>query len=362
MQLVTHWFRRNFSDPQIVFLAVSLLVILVVILTLGQMLTPVLASIVIAYLLDGLVEFLQRRGLPRFVSVLIVFIAFMLFTASLVLGVLPMVSRQITELVQQLPNMLSQGQNALLQLPERYPELITVDQINDLIIAIRIEIANYGQRMLSLSLSSVVGLITFIVYVVLMPLLVFFFLKDKELIFEWFQRYLPRHRGIAGTVWRDVDVQISNYVRGKFWEILVIWAVSFATFTLFGLNYAMLLALLVGLSVIIPYIGASVVTLPVVLIAWFQWGSGPEFMWLIFAYFIIQTIDGNVLVPLLFSEVVNLHPVAIIVAILVFGGLWGFWGVFFAIPLATLVQAILCAWPDTSETAAAVDLSKSAVE
>jgi putative permease len=107
----------------------------------------------------------------------------------------------------------------------------------------------------------------------------------------------------------------------------------------------MLLALLVGLSVIIPYIGASVVTVPVVLIAWFQWGWGAQFVWLTAAYLIIQMLDGNVLVPLLFSEVVNLHPVAIIVAILVFGGLWGFWGVFFAIPLATVVQAILTAWP-----------------
>jgi putative permease len=117
------------------------------------------------------------------------------------------------------------------------------------------------------------------------------------------------------------------------------------TFSAFGLNYAMLLGVLVGLSVIIPYIGATVVTVPVLIIAWFQWGWTVDFAWLSVAYFVIQALDGNVLVPLLFSEVVNLHPVAIIVAILVFGGLWGFWGVFFAIPLATLVQAVLTAWP-----------------
>ena len=68
-------------------------------------------------------------------------------------------------------------------------------------------------------------------------------------------------------------------------------------------------------------------------------------MWLMLAYLIIQALDGNVLVPLLFSEVVNLHPVAIIFAVLVFGGLWGFWGVFFAIPLATLFKAVVTAWP-----------------
>jgi len=81
------------------------------------------------------------------------------------------------------------------------------------------------------------------------------------------------------------------------------------------------------------------------MIAYFQWGWSDSFLWLMVVYGIIQALDGNVLVPLLFSEVVNLHPVAIIVAVLVFGGIWGFWGVFFAIPLATLFKAVLTAWP-----------------
>ena len=116
-------------------------------------------------------------------------------------------------------------------------------------------------------------------------------------------------------------------------------------FVAFGLNYAALLALLVGLSVVVPYIGAVVVTVPVALIGLFQWGWGDQFIWMIVVYGIIQALDGNVLVPLLFSEAVNLHPVAIICAVLLFGGLWGFWGVFFAIPLATLFKAVLYAWP-----------------
>lgn len=112
-----------------------------------------------------------------------------------------------------------------------------------------------------------------------------------------------------------------------------------------NLNYAPLLAVLVGLSVIIPYVGAVLVTFPIIIIAYFQWGIGQEFFWTVGMYTLIQVLDGNVLVPLLFSEAVNLHPVAIIMAVLVFGGLWGFWGVFFAIPLATLVKALLSAWP-----------------
>ena len=100
-----------------------------------------------------------------------------------------------------------------------------------------------------------------------------------------------------------------------------------------------------GLSVLIPYVGAAVVTIPVALVAFFQWGWNGEFFYLILVYGIIQALDGNVLVPLLFSEAVNLHPVAIILAVLVFGGFWGLWGVFFAIPLATLIKALLQSWP-----------------
>ncbi len=111
------------------------------------------------------------------------------------------------------------------------------------------------------------------------------------------------------------------------------------------MNYAALLGLLVGLSVIIPYIGAALVTLPVVLVAFFQWGVGTEFFYVFGVYVIIQALDGNLLVPLLFSEAVDLHPVAIIIAVLFFGGIWGVWGVFFAIPLATLIKAIIDAWP-----------------
>jgi putative permease len=111
------------------------------------------------------------------------------------------------------------------------------------------------------------------------------------------------------------------------------------------LGYAALLSLLVGLSVLIPYIGAAVVTIPVALVGFFQWGWTNDFFTLVIVYGVIQALDGNVLVPLLFSEAVNLHPIAIILGVLVFGGIWGLWGVFFAIPLTTLIKALLQSWP-----------------
>ncbi len=345
MNIVASWFKRTLSDPQVVFLALLLVALFAVVLIMGNMLAPVLASIVIAYLLEGLVGHLQRRGLSRLAGVLVVYLLFLIFVTLVLLGVMPLLSRQVTDLVQQLPNMVSDGTRVLMDLPERYPELVSAGQVDQIIASIRSEVVAFGQQVLSWSLASVRSIIEIMVYLILIPILVFFFMKDKDLMINWFVRRLPHYHGIAGNVWKDVDRQISNYIRGKAWEILIVWGVSYATFYAFGLKYSMLLSLLVGLSVIIPYIGAVVVTVPLLLVAWFQWGWSSSFAWLGIAYAIIQAIDGNVLVPLIFSEVVNLHPVAIIVAILVFGGLWGFWGVFFAIPLATLVQSILTAWP-----------------
>ena len=189
------------------------------------------------------------------------------------------------------------------------------------------------------------------IYLFLVPMMIFFFLKDKALLIDWFLQFMPKQRHLTVRVWEEVDTQIGNYVRGKFSEIFILWFVSFATFAGIGLNYAMLLAVLMGIQVIIPYIGATLITFPVLGVAYFQWGlSGDQFMYLVIAYSIIQALDGVVLVPVLFSEAVNLHAIAIIVAILFFGGVWGFWGVFFAIPLATVVKAVLTAWPRLGDT------------
>ncbi len=345
MRLITDWFKRTFSDPQIVFLTLALIIGFAVVLTMGDMLAPVLASAVIAYLLEGLVVLLEDRGMPRLLSVTLVFSVFVLFVTLVLFGLMPLLSRQVTGLLQQLPYMINEGQKVLMALPERFPDVISPQQAEELLGGIRSEIGSYGQDVLSVSISSVVSVLTLLVYLILMPLLVFFFLKDKDIILRWMSGLLPGERGLASRVWLEVDRQIANYVRGKFWEIIIVWAASYLAFSYFGLQYAMLLAVVVGLSVVVPYVGATVVTFPVVLVAWFQWGWGHDFIWVTVAYLVIQALDGNVLVPLLFGEVVNLHPIAIIVAILVFGGLWGFWGVFFAIPLATLVNAVLRAWP-----------------
>lgn len=350
MQPITDWFKRQAANPQIVYLALVLLGSLLVVVYIGNMLAPVLAGIVIAYLLEGLTQKLVRIKIPRVLAVWLVFCAFLLFVVALVFGLLPMLYSQMTEMVQQIPAILSLGQSALMTLPQKYPELFSAAQVQEIISAARAQLTELGQAVVATSLANAASLISLLIYLIILPILIFFFLHDKQRILKWCGTFQPRNNKLAQRVWHDVDLQIGNYIRGKFWEILIVWAVTFVVFKIFGLQFAMLLAVLVGLSVLIPYVGAAVVTIPVTAIAWFQWGWSGDFIYVVVAYLIIQALDGNLLVPLLFSEVVNLHPVAIIVAILFFGGLWGIWGIFFAIPLATLVHSIFIALPEAAES------------
>ncbi len=346
LDIFQQWYRRHFTDPQTVIFAFILIVGVALVLVLNTHLMPILIAIVIAYLAEGMVVWMKRINLGRTVAasfVTALMVAAILLTFFVLL---PLLSKQITELFRQMPLMLSKGQQLLLQLPEQYPDYVSAKQIEELLTLARTELTQMGQRVVSLSLASVVGVITFLVYMILLPLMVFFFLKDKDMILTWLADFLPEERRLLRTVWAELDIKIASYVRGKFIEVLIIWAASFVAFAFMGLDFAMLLSLAVGLSVIIPYVGATVVTIPVALIAFFQWGFSSQFGWLMAIYAFIQFLDGNLLVPLLFSEVVNLHPVAIIVAVVFFGSLWGIWGVFFAIPLATLIQAIIKAWPN----------------
>ena len=351
MEQITNWLKQQISNPQIVFLSVFLVCILLVVLYAGHMLAPALAGIVIAYLLDGIIKFMSKAKLPRTFSVLFVFTCFMMFLLLIIFGLIPILYNQFTDMVQQIPNIVSSGQAAVLALPERYPDLFSVQQANEMLAVIRTDLTDLGQKIVTNSISGAASIITVMIYVVLLPILIFFFLRDKNRIIDWFSEYLPSNNQLAVQVWKEVDVQIGNYIRGKFWEILIVWAATFLVFIYLDFQYAMLLSVLVGLSVLIPYVGAAIVTIPVVIIAWFQWGWGSDFATLVVAYLVVQALDGNLLVPLLFSEVVNLHPVAIIIAVLFFGGLWGVWGIFFAIPLATVVQAILRAWPKADDVA-----------
>ena len=346
IEMFKSWYNRRFTDPQAMGLAAILLFGFVSIYFFSDLIAPLLVAIVLAYLLEWPVRLLNEKlKCPRLVAAMLVLGSFISLVVVVVLVVIPNLWAQLANLLSDLPHMFNRFNEWFLSLPERYPELIDAQTVESIFGTVKEKILNLGESALKLSLASIMNLVTLGIYAFLVPLMVFFLLKDKRQLIEGVSRFLPRNRTLASKVWVEMQQQIANYIRGKLVEILVVTAVTYAIFLTFGLNYPLLLAVAVGFSVLVPYIGAVLVTIPVVLVAIFQFGDTHTFWYILIAFVVSQLLDGNLLVPFLFSEVVNLHPLIIIIAVLIFGGLWGFWGVFFAIPLATLVKAVVNAWP-----------------
>ncbi|WP_372747392.1 AI-2E family transporter [Litorivivens sp.] len=360
LRIIRNWIDRLFAEEETVVLLLLLLVGLLLIVTLGNVLAPVIASLVFAFMMQGMIATLVAWRAPRWLAITLAYLLFMGLFFGFIFGLMPLVWKQLTSLIQELPVLLRELQKTLMQWPER-SDLISEAQVRDLVGAAGAELGKLGQRVVSFSIAQLPNLLGVLIYLILVPILVFFFLKDKDQILDWLKTFLPHRRPLMAKIWIEMNDQVANYVRGKGIEIVIVGSATYVSFIWLDLNYAALLALLVGMSVVIPYIGAAVVTIPVVIVGYLQWGVGPEFYTLLFVYGLIQAIDGNVLVPLLFSEVVNMHPVAIILSVLVFGGVWGLWGVFFAIPLATLVKAILNAWPTPGTLSSSVTLQEEKV-
>ena len=296
-RVLQRWLAQYFSTEEAVLLSIFLVVSVVVVATLGDVLGPVIAAMIFTFLLQGVVNSLQKYGLAKIPAVLTTYLLFLVAFISALIVLVPIVGRQTTLLLKELPNMVYQLKELFSTLPEKTAAYISPEQVQILITRMSEELANLAEQLLSLSISSFPSILIILIYLFLVPLLVFFMLKDKDILLNYISNMLPKERQVMTTIWDEMDVQFANYIRGKAIEILIVGSISFIAFLCLDLKYATLLALLVGLSVLIPYIGATLVTIPVLLVGYLQWGISNEFAWLVGLYAVIQIVDGNVLVP-----------------------------------------------------------------
>lgn len=345
-KVLSTWFKRYFSQPEAIALIVIIVMGIFIFKIMGQLLAPIIISVVVAYLLFGIVNKLKRWHCPHILAVLIAFTLFIGLFLLLLLWLLPLLWEETVNLVAEVPVLFNRGQTMILKLHDVFPELVSVDQLQQVAVRITTYLADFGKEIVTFSMTSLFGIVTITIYLVLVPLLVFFFLRDGNNLIRWFAHFLPEKRQILQNVWRKLLGKIRCYIQGKIFEVVIVAIVTIVAFEILGLRYAVLLGALVGLSVIVPYVGIVIVTIPVVIVGLIQWGLAEHFFYLMMVYIIISILDANLLVPILFSEVMNLHPLAIILGVLVFGNLFGFWGIFFAIPLLTMFSIIVEHWPE----------------
>tara|TARA_B100001057_G_scaffold149940_1_gene149853 strand:- start:7939 stop:9000 length:1062 start_codon:yes stop_codon:yes gene_type:complete len=340
------WYNTHLTDPNQVALALLILFITLITYILLSTVVPILVAIVLAYMLEGLVQATSDKyNIRRNPSVFFVYSSFLVGSLAIIILLIPLMLNQISLFINSLPSMLEKGKTLLLDPSFGGNSLFSQEQISNVLSGINSEISMIGSSVISYSLSSAGSLLEIIVYIIIVPIIIFFLLYDKDRINQWFCKFFPEKLDLSKKAYKELDIKLGNYIRCKLIEIIIVWVASTLAFALIGLNYSLLLGFLCGISVIIPYVGAIGVTIPIVIVAFFQWGTSSFFWYVIIAHTLIQVIDGNVVVPVLFSDAVNLHPLAILISILFFGTIWGIWGVFFAIPLAVLLNTLLNIWP-----------------
>ena len=340
------WYNTHLTDPNQVALALLILFITLITYVLLATVVPILVAIILAYMLEGIVKSVSEKyNLQRTSAVLSIYISFLILSFMTVIILVPLMLNQISLFIKSLPSMLERGKDLLISSSNSQFSLFSQSQISEILSAINSEITMLGSSIISFSLSSAGSLVETIVYIIIVPIIIFFLLYDKDSINDWFKKFFPEKLDLSRKAYAELDLKLGNYIRCKLIEIIIVWVASTFFFAVLGLNYSLLLGFLCGISVIIPYVGAIAVTIPIMVVAFFQWGTSSDFWYVIIAHTLIQIIDGNVVVPLLFSDAVNLHPLAILISILFFGTIWGIWGVFFAIPLAVLFNTLLTIWP-----------------
>jgi len=339
--------KKIFSNEETIVFSFVLLIFFIVISFFGSVLTPFIISIIVAYLLVGMQKKIQSYNISEKISLVITFSIFIVTGAALVIWLVPLLYTQLQAFVIDVPNLINNFRDFISELPSKFPDLVSSDQITIFFQAVSEEVSALAQNIVKTSISSIQSAITVLLYIILFPILVYFFLFDRKNIIDGFLKVIPGKREMFTSIWTEMDIQLSNYVRGKTIEIFIVGIAAAIIFSSLGLRYSALLSVLVGLSVIIPYVGAFLVTIPVVVIGLLQFGLGTQFTILISLYLLLQALDGNLLVPIIFSETVKLHPVIIILAVFIFGSIFGFWGVFFSITIATFIKAVWNAWPSS---------------
>ena len=338
-------FKKIFSNEETLIFALLLSIGFLIIFFLGNILTPFLMSLIFAYLLIGMQKRLEAYGLNSTVALIFTYSFFLLIGIALMVWLVPLVYQQLQSLVLEIPKWVKTFTVFIQTVPENYPDLVSSDQITTFLQSLSGQITAISEEFLKASIAGIQNTVTIAINLILLPILVFFFLFDRDSIISSFLKILPKERAMLQNVWFEMDDQLSNYARGKAIEIVIVGLAAAIIFIYFDLQYIALLSVLVGFSVLIPFLGAFLVTIPVAIIGLLQFGLSFDFWLLMGAYLVLQILDGYLLVPLLFSDAVKLHPVIIMLAVFVFGALFGFWGVFFAIPIATLIKAIWNSWP-----------------
>lgn len=314
-------------------------VILIFSTILSAVLTPFLISVIIAYLLNPLVNMLHRKGLPRGLSIMVIYALFFLLMTALLINAIPLIIDQLRELGEHLPQLVEDANGWLKGFHEDKKRLFP----DAVVKAIDQNLSGLEARATATITEILEGIgnaMEIAAGVFVIPFLVFYMLKDLKVMERTVIVFFPKqNRQEVVRLLRSVDEALGNYIRGQLLVSFVVGVLAYIGYLIVDMPYALLLALLVSVFNIVPYIGPFIGAAPAVLLALIE--SPMLAVKVLVVNLIIQQLEGNLLSPLLIGRTLKLHPMLIIFALLLGGELFGVVGLILAIPVTAVGKVIL---------------------
>ena len=318
----------------------ALAVFFVVLWFLGGVILPFLVGGALAYFLDPVADRLQKWGLSRVTATSVITLIAVLLVVLLVLAVIPTLIKQTTALVNAAPEIAHRLQ---LFLVEKFPELTdSTSTIRQTLAEIGSAIQAKGATLLQGVLSSALGLLSAVVFIVVVPVVTFYMLMDWDHMVARIDAMLPRdHAPVIRRLGAEINAALSAFVRGQLTVCFLLGSFYSAALMLAGLQFGLLVGAVAGAITFIPYVGSLVGGALAIGLALFQfWGDWLSIGIIVGIFGIGQFLEGNILTPKLVGKSVGLHPVWLMFALSAFGSLFGFVGLLVAVPIAAALGVL----------------------
>jgi predicted PurR-regulated permease PerM len=315
-------------------------VFLLILYLMGDVMLPFLVGGALAYFLDPVADRLQRLGLSRVMATTVITICAILLVVLLVLSVIPSLISQLTALVNAAPQIAERMQAFLL---ERFPELSdSTSTARQTLAQIAQTVQSRGVELANGLLTSALGIIGAVIFIVVVPVVTFYLLLDWDKMTARIDSLIPRdHAPVVRMIARDINAVIAGFVRGQVSVCLILGTFYSVALMLAGLQYGMIVGAIAGAITFIPYVGSLVGGTLAIGLALFQfWGDWLSIGIIAAIFAVGQFVEGNILTPKLVGQSVGLHPVWLLFALSVFGSLFGFVGMLVAVPVAAAIGVI----------------------
>ena len=328
------------KNQQVIFLMSVLLLGFLALWVMGNLSAPILTSIVLAFLFRPMHVYFTKIGIPERLSVFITFLIAVLLATIFLLIFIPLFINEANRYLSDLPS-LSNVTEPIINF------LRQVNAPNESIEVARSflsDITGFATDAVSFGISRIQDTATLFLSIILVPIFLFFWLWDTDTLSSGFSKLVPKKRKFLSRVWSETNVNFQSYFKAKFIEVIVVAFFGSLMFWLLGVNSPVLLGVTFGLSQLIPFFGPVFMTFPVAIVSLAQFGLDPYVLFVLFCYAMLQNIDGNIFLPFLMSGVVKLPAVVVLLSVFLFGAIFGIWGVFFAVPLASFIKSLMDNW------------------